>query len=597
MLKLAGCLIVKDDSELIPLSKAVNSIAPYMDGVFITSTGKEVSMIKSYCEQNKFHYSHMDWVDDFSKARNFSFDRALEHDSYDYIMWIDADDILVGGQYIREIAEKSKASGLDIVFLTYWYGCLFDGEPSEKTMKEVTLSHMRERLIKPGTNVWKSRLHETPVPVPGYEPKYLNYPYNPKEYPIAVMHTSDDNGLPEKMMRNKKILELQLEDEHKKGEADPRTLLYLMKIYSEIGDKELCDKSIEMGKEYLRKSGWAQERGVCWEQMGIAYGKQGDDGEANVCFHNAIKEHPYQVLFYIRLAQSYFNLKKFKECEHWMKVGASLQINDKGGDQTNIKAMKVGYAELLLNLNWNVKRDVEKALESALLLYEESPTEANKENALFIQDAFDLNTACRRVDKICEYLDSIGEEKRIMSILENLPIAITGQPFAIKIRQKYSSARKWGRDEIAYCANFGGPFFEKWDATSLQKGIGGSETAVIELSKEWVKLGWNVTVYGDPSTPHTDEFGITWLPWYYFNPRDSFNILIDWRSWSLAGTVKARKFYTDLHDIVSNASLEKKHIMNIDKVFFKSNAHRALLTKLPQDKVMVVGNGVKYEVQ
>lgn len=594
MVKIAGTLIVKDDGELVQLSNAVKSLRPYVDDIFITSNGKEVSMIKKFCKAQKLYYSHKDWTRSFSDARNYNFDQAVEHDNYDFIFWMDTDDLLVGGEYLREIAEEANHNKLDIVFLTYWYGCLFEGEPSLLTFKEVTLSHMRERLIRPGTHKWKSRLHETPVPMQGYEPKYGKHPYDLNQRKIAIMHTTDDNGLKDKMMRNKELLELQLDDEKKKGNADPRTLLYLMKIYGEIGTEELCKKSITFGKEYLSKSGWEQERGVCHEQMAIAYGKMGNDQEACTHLHQAIEEHPYQVLFYIRLAQAYFNLKKYKQCEHWMKVGSALQIDDKGGDQTNLKAIKVGYAELLLNLNWNIKRDVKKALESALMLYKEAPTPENHENALFIQDANDLNDACERTDKLCQYLASIGEEGRIPSLLKDLPMAITGQPFAIKMRQKYTEARKWGRKEICYFANFGGPFFEKWDAHNLEQGIGGSETAVIELSKEWAKDGWDVIVYGDPEKPHMDEFNILWLPWYYFNPKDSFNIFIQHRWWSLAGKIKARRFYVDLHDIVNNLDIEPEHIRNIDKVFFKSNAHRALLTKLPQDKVCIIGNGVRY---
>ncbi len=593
MIKIAGCLIVKGDSEFNQLTRSINSIAPFVDGIFITTTGKEYSKVQAYCEHNKLFHSHLDWLNDFSATRNFNFNEAIKHANYDFLFWLDSDDLLVGGQYLRNVAENAKLNRIDIVFLTYWYGCAFDGEPSIKTFKEVQLEHLRERLIRPGTNTWKSRLHETPVPVPGYEPRYTRYPYDSKERPIAIMHTSGDEGLESKMMRNKTILEIQLAEERKKGEADPRTLLYLMKIYSEIGSEELCKKCVVMGEEYLRKSGWNQERGVCYEQMGIAYGKTGDDLNANKCLHKAIEEHPYQVLFYIRLAQSYFNLRRFKECEHWMKVGASLNIDNQGGDQTNIKAIKVQYAELLLNLNWNVKKDVEKALEAAQMLFKENPTANNKENLLFIQDAYDLNEACRHVDKLSEYLHSIGEDNRMLTMLDVLPMAITAQPFAINIRNKYSPPKKWGKKEIVYFANFGGAFLEKWDAHNLEKGIGGSETAVIELAKEWSKLGYKVTVYGDPDKKGPDEFGITWLPWYYFNRKDFFNIFIQWRSWELAGKVKARKFFVDLHDIVSPPMLSDEQARNIDKVFFKSKVHRALLTNLPQEKVCVIGNGVR----
>lgn len=593
MAKIAACLIVKGDSEFDSLVKAVNSVQPYVQDVFITTGDKEDSKVKTYCERNKLFYSHRDWTDDFSAQRNFNFAQAEAHDEYDFILWIDSDDLLVGGQNLQKIATDAKTNHVDIVFFSYWYGCEFDGEPSETTFKEVQIEHMRERLIRPGTNVWKSRLHETPVPVQGYEPRYSKYPYDPKERPIAVMHTSTDTTLGDKMMRNKKILELQLDEERNAGEADPRTLLYLMKIYSEIGTKELCEKSIWMGDEYLKKSGWDQERGVCYEQMGIAYGKMGDDANAARVLHLAISEHPYQVLFYIRLAQAYFNLKKYGQCEHWMKLGSMIEIKSGGNDQTNMKAMKTAYSELLLNLNWNVKKDVKKSLDAATMLYKENPTEANHENLLFIADAYDLNQACEHTDRLCEYLNAIGQKERIETLLDVLPEAITTQPFAIKIRQQYSTPRKWGRNEIAYFANFGGPFLEKWDAKSLEKGIGGSETAVIELAKEWTKLGYKVTIFGDPEHKGVDEFGINWLPYYFFNRLDFFNIFIQWRNCEIAGKIKCRKFYVDLHDIVSNAKLSDEHSRNIDKVFFKSNCHRALLTKLPQSKVMVVGNGVR----
>lgn len=593
MTKISCGILCKGDSEFDELTKAVNSVAPYVDGVFITTSDKESSKVKMYCEHNKLHYSHREWTDDFAAQRNFNFEQANKHDTYDFNLWIDVDDVLVGGQYLRQVAENAKTNHIDIVFFTYWYGCAFEGEPSEATFREVQLEHMRERLIRPGTNTWKSRLHETPVPVEGYEVKYSKYPYDAKERPIVVMHTSKDDVLNEKMARNKKILELQLKEEREKGAADPRTLLYLMKIYSEIGTPELCEQSIKMGREYLAKSGWEQERGVCYEQMAIAYGKLGDDKSACLHLHKAIEEHPGQVLFYIRLAQSYFNLKKYRQCEHWMKVGANLNIENDGNDQTNIKAIKTTYAELLLNLNWHIKKDVKKSLDAALMLYKENPTDNNKENLLFIQDANDLNDACERVDRLGQYLDSIGETGRIIPLLDVLPNAITDQPFAIKIRQKYSPARKWGRDEICYFANFGGPFLEKWDASNLETGMGGSETAVIELSKEWSKLGYKVTIYGDPKKRGVDEFGINWLPYYFFNYRDFFNIFIQWRNWELAGKIKCRKFFVDLHDIVNDNALSDVQSRNIDKVFFKSNCHRSLLMKLPQEKVCVVGNGVR----
>jgi len=72
---------------------------------------------------------------------------------------MDADDVVVGASLLRKLATTAKENAFDVVFFTYWYGCLFDGKPSEESVKEVELVQMRERLLKPGTVVWKKRIH------------------------------------------------------------------------------------------------------------------------------------------------------------------------------------------------------------------------------------------------------------------------------------------------------------------------------------------------------------------------------------------------------------------------------------------------------
>lgn len=590
-----ACIIVKDDSECAQLDRAIDSIAEHVDGIYITATGEKTDKIKELCEFSRFkklHYSYYKWDDNFANARNFNFSQVPKNT--DYIFWMDTDDVLVGADLLRDVAQTAKETRKDIVFFTYWYGCNFN-EKGELT--EVLMEHMRERLIRPGVITWKGRLHETPVPNEGTKHIYTSYKYDDKERPIAIMHTSLNEDLPAKMARNKRLLELQLQDEREKGEADPRTLLYLMKIYAEENIVEQWPVVIEMGKEYLRKSGWDEERGTCYEMMGLVYGKMGKLKESAKCFHEGIYEWPHQVLLYIRLASAFYNLKNYKACEHWLETASKMDMDKRfTSGMFNIKAIKVLYAELLLKLNYNIHKNTQKALEAANLLYREDPKPEHKETLLFLQDAHDLNEACKNTDKLTHYLADIGESKKIVPLLDTLPDAITTQPFAIKTRQMFTPARKWGRNEICYFANFGSKHFEKWDASSLDKGIGGSETAVIELAEEWTKLGYSVTIYGDPSNRDPKDlrqFRIKYLPWYYFNKNDYFNIFIQWRGWQLAGKVKARKFYVDLHDIYSTVDISEEQTRNIDKIFVKSDYHRRLGQNLPDEKFQVVSNGIR----
>lgn len=591
-IKIAACLIVKDDSELDSLVKSVNSILPHVDSIYITATGKKVSKIKAWCEAKGINYSHFKWIDDFAAARNFNFSQVKEE--VDYIYWQDADDILIGGENLRKVASLGKENGKDVIFFTYWYGCRFNGEPTAENMVEIEMEQMRERLLKPKVTTWRKRLHETPVPTLGVQNNYTTFGYDPEKNPIVVMHTTeskDETKLKEKMMRNKRILELELEDERRNKMIDPRTILYLMKIYAVSDNPQEWDKVIPMGKEYLDRSGWNEERATCWEQVGMAHGNKGEHQKAVEAFHNAVREWPFQPLVQIRLASSYFNKKEYKMADYWMNIALKMDIDNKGSNLTNIKAMKSMVADLMLKLDYNYRHDTKKALESAKLVYAEQPNEGHLDQLVMLESLDKLNDACGNFDKLTHYLDEIKETANITKMLDLLPQAITAQPFSFKIRQKFTSPRVWASNEICYFANFGGKHFEEWDMSSLDTGIGGSETAVLELSKEWTKRGFQVTIYSDPKKQGVQD-GVTILPWYYFNPADSFNIFIQWRNGSLADKIKAKKFYIDLHDVFGGVDYVDT-LNRIDKIMVKSTYHKELATpQISEDKFSVIGNGI-----
>ena len=52
-----------------------------------------------------------EWVDDFSAARNFAFEKA----TCDFVMWLDADDV-VTDENCRKIKELVKKADFDMAF-------------------------------------------------------------------------------------------------------------------------------------------------------------------------------------------------------------------------------------------------------------------------------------------------------------------------------------------------------------------------------------------------------------------------------------------------------------------------------------------------
>ena len=597
-MKISLCIIVEGDSKLEELKKAVGSVEKYVNSVHITANGGQpdnqtsTNKTEQWCKENEYDYTFLPWNDDFAEQRNFNFSRAPK-DS-DYIVWMDSDDVIVGAEHLPKIAETAKKQEYDVVFFDYWYGAKFDGEPSPETFVENELDQKRERLINPRKVVWRKRIHETPVPLDGNNFRYTKVDYT-NDYPIAWMHLGADRDMGEekilsKMNRNRRLLELELEDERGNGTADPRTILYLMKIYAEVDEGDILQKCLELGDEYLQKSGWDQERAVCYELMAKCLGKLGEHEQAKDFLFNAIKEYPYNPLLHLYLARTFFNLGDYRAMEFWMRIGMNLEMDDTNTAMGNILELKVLSAELMLEFNLNGKKDIRKAYEAAKLLNQVNPTDSNKNNEKYLKQMSELDIATEHAHKFLDWCAENMREDLIGQIIESLPEQIRNLPFIVNYYNRYSTPRVWKENEVCYFANFGQTHIEKWDGDSIKKGIGGSETAVIRLAEEWVKSGYRVVVYGDPHKEITVN-GVEYVPYYKFNQKDEFNIFIQWRNPALAGKVSSKKFIVDLHDVTHPSTFEKK-LDYIDKIFVKSNYHKSLLEGIPGEKIAVVSNGI-----
>jgi tetratricopeptide (TPR) repeat protein len=590
---LSCCIIVGSDKELDSLTRCVDSVIDYVDEVIITANGKETYGIENYCASNpKIKYFYHKWSKDFSEQRNFCASQIRK--DADYYCWIDSDDVLIGGDLLRQVAINAKKANLTAVFFDYWYSGLFNGEPSAETLEKVELTQTRERLLKPGALTWKARLHETPIPNDNIEYKYTQVKHS-ESIPIVWLHlgaTRDMSTETQKARteRNRELLELQLEDERKVGEADPRTLLYLMKIYAESDDPETLKKNIEMGDEYLLKSGWDAERANCCALVGRSLEKLGRHQDAKELLFKSIKEYPYDPLLYLYLARACHTLKQFREMKHWLFLALQIDTSESSANMTNILEMKALSTELLMRFYFDGERNVRKAYRTMRLLYNELPTPENKETLEYLKDLSDLDQASESAHKLTLYYEGLNNSQGVVKVVESMPKSMQDLPFAWHMYTKHKVPRVWKPDEICYYATFGQAHFEQWGPDNLKTGIGGSETAVIQLAKEWVKSGYHVVVYCDCGQQEGLHDGVLYLPYFKFNHRDSFNIFINWRSNHLAGKIKAKKFVVDLHDLFNQEAF--KDYGRYDKLFVKSEFHKSLAPDIPDNKFEVVSNGI-----
>lgn len=147
MITISLCMIVKNEEEV--LARCLDSVKDIVDEIIIVDTGstdKTISIAKEFTE----HVYLFQWQDDFSLARNFSFSKATK----DYILWLDADDVIDSENKIRFLnIKETLPQDVDGVVLPY--NTAFD-----KAGKPI-FTYFRERIVRRTDKaIWNEPVHE-----------------------------------------------------------------------------------------------------------------------------------------------------------------------------------------------------------------------------------------------------------------------------------------------------------------------------------------------------------------------------------------------------------------------------------------------------
>lgn len=166
---------------------------------------------------------------------------------------------------------------------------------------------------------------------------------------------------------------------------------------------------------------------------------------------------------------------------------------------------------------------------------------------------------------------------------------------------KMTSTTKSPYDIVYYTSMFS----IKWNPND--KSLGGSEQAVVELSKHWVKSGLKVAVYGNFEKDYVID-GVEYIDAKKFDFNTEYNHLILWRLFGMKPLIeyaktslKVNHLWIDLHDNNPETyELIKKHSDKISGVFFKSMFHQYMFTHFTQTpieqiKAFNIPNGVRVE--
>lgn len=237
------CMIVKNEEAV--LERCLDSVRGIADEIIIVDTGS-ADHTKQLADKFTDCVYDFAWRNDFAAARNFAFKKATK----DYILWLDADDILLENDRIRfQALKKSFDGSVDVYMMRYNTG--FDAQGN------VTFSYFRERLVRRSCAFrWDEPVHE-----------YLEFSGSLASADVCVTHTKTDYT---PTGRNIAIYERLLGQ----GKAlTPRGLYYYAR---ELKDNGRAEEAIRCFERFLADgAGWVEDNINACAELARLYSAQG----------------------------------------------------------------------------------------------------------------------------------------------------------------------------------------------------------------------------------------------------------------------------------------------------------------------------------
>lgn len=580
--KLGLCLIAKDYEPNV--KRIVSAYSEFFDKIYVqlNGGGKLPSEVPENVEISTFK-----WVDDFAKARN----ALLRRVKTEYWFWMDDDDELISPEKLKELVSMMDKEELDEIFLPYLY--LF----SDNTRRECTALHYRERLIRTSHPFkWVGAAHETLMS--DESPKRMKVLES-----VAIKHAYKSQlDIKRAHERNVAIFKR----EYDKGDRDPRLLYYFgIGLFGEAtysGNKELFKESARLLMEYTKVSGWEEQRYDAWTKVADCMVLLDSYDNAINALVEAMKIQPNNPIAYFRLGDLYLRLEQPDKAIEWLKNGLSkpepetMEIIDPT-IFTYRPLVSLAIAYFHLGRVREAKRYIDEAAKH---------NPRNKEfktNFEYISSVFAEENTIKAAAWLGKFVEEQGDVK---SYIDGLPQFVKHDLRLRPLWIKAHPAKKWSDKSIVfYC----GEQWEEWGPDTLDKGMGGSEEAIVYLSRELAKEGFEVTVYNQRVEEYFDwgadkNWGkgkikpVHYVPWETFNPEDKFNVFVAWRNpWMPQKLkLKAKLMCVDMHDTpMGHQAISPRALKFIDLVFFKSQYQRDAAPEIPDSKCVIIPNGIVPE--
>ncbi|WP_245596194.1 glycosyltransferase [Paenibacillus taiwanensis] len=292
-IKISLCMIVRNEEE--SLQRCLDSVVGLVDEIIVVDTGS-TDRTKEIAAQNNAKIYDFEWIDDFGAARNYAFSKATQ----EYILWLDADDVIEQKDYeaFKQL-KQTLSREVKSVTMAYVLSTNEAGEP--------LFSIRRNRLVRRDANfMWHGPVHE-----------YLAVGGQIQHSEIAVYHKKDKQYTD----RNLRIYENRLA----RGEQfTPRDLYYYA---NELKDHARYEDALEFYEKFLQTNqGWVEDCIQACLKMESCHDKLNNESQRlSALFRSFEFDKPHSDIC-CQIGEIMLNNQRHHQAIYWFEQATQLVI-------------------------------------------------------------------------------------------------------------------------------------------------------------------------------------------------------------------------------------------------------------------------------
>jgi glycosyltransferase involved in cell wall biosynthesis len=513
--------MARDAAETLP--KCLASLAPFVEqivvGVDVTTTDQTKAVALDHgaivfdltvSEEHTCPQHGTVMAQHFAKARNETW-RRLDS-NLDFHLWIDADDVLKGGEHLAALCERITASPAIGAWFDYHYATMNDGKQTNTLFSRERLCRVRTPNGTPIVWEWQHRVHEVIAPKNVSKPEW----YIDPACPIAVYHQEGRHSSQNSSTRNLLLLEIDLEE----NPHDHRAMFYLGNQYFALGK---WPEAIYWYESLARVGNNHYELWQSWCYASLAYERLGDLNGATRAAFAAMDIEPRHPEPYLRLASIALLTGEHEKTLFWTDLARGREnppffVFKNPLDYTFNARMPLSDSLAALGRIGEARSELEAAYQ---VLPEPTVGAAIQRYAALERDSA---TASAFLTIVAGQSD-----EAVIDTYERLALAPSVRQFGRlrdRVAPAYLRRRSTSQRRIVFWC---GRSLEEWSPVSLTTtGIGGSETAVVEIAKRFAADDWRVDVYNGAGRFEGEYEGVG-----YWDPeridRAHADVWVSWR--------------------------------------------------------------------